>query len=232
MDKPNTANASVHRGPSLLLLVLVYCVLLAASLIVPSLLRHGAGYVTPYAPIERIRDFFAAAPAADRITAFFIFGSAVPLGLYTATVVSRLGFLGVRAAGTYIALFGGFMASAALALCGVFTWVLSLPAVLTSLSLVQAVNFVDFLLGGMVFAVGSGLLIAGISVTGGFSGLLPRSVAAVGLVIALAGELSSLSLLIYPATVLLPITRFGGLFWLITAAAILPKTRLKEVEHA
>lgn len=232
MEQLNTTKSALHRGPSLLLLVLVYCALLAASLIVPAVLRHGAGYVTPYEPVERIRDFFAASAAAVRISAFFIFGSAIPLGLYTATVVSRLGFLGVRAAGTYIVLFGGFMASGALAACGVFTWILSLPTVIASLSVVQAVNFLNFLFGGMVFAVGSGLLIAGMSVTGGFSKLLPRSVALIGLVLALAGELSSLSLLIYPATVFLPITRFGGLLWLIAAAVTLPKRRAVEMKHA
>ncbi len=233
MTESMRAEPSVHHGPNLLLLVLVYCALLVAGLIVPSVLRHGAGFINPYEPVERVRDFLAAAPAAVRVSAFFIFGSAIPLGLYTATVVSRLGFLGVRATGTYIALFGGFMASGALAVCGVFTWVLSLPSVLTSLALVQALNFVDFLFGGMVFAVGSGLLFAGISVTGGLSKLLSASVAVIGLVLAVAGELSSLSLLAYPATFLLPITRFGGLLWLIAIAATLPRTRRKEEEvHA
>lgn len=146
MEQSVSPKSAVHRGPSLLLLVLVYGALLAASLIVPSVLRHGAGYVTPYEPVERIRDFFAASSAAVRISGFFIFGSAIPFGLYTATVVSRLGFLGVRAAGTYIALFGGFMAAGALAACGVFVWILSLPSVLASLSVVQAVNFLDFFL--------------------------------------------------------------------------------------
>jgi len=232
MEQSNRAKAVVHRGPNLLLLVLVYSALLAASLIVPSVLRHGAGYVTPYEPVERIRDFFAASPAAVRVSAFFIFGSSIPLGLYTATVASRLGFLGVRAAGTYIALFGGFMAAGALAVCGAFIWILSLPTVIASLSVVQAVNFVSFLFGGMVFSVGLGLLIAGISVTAGFTKLLPSALVAIGLAVALAGELSSLSLLTYPATVLLPITTFGGLLWLIAAAVILPKRRVVEVEHA
>lgn len=231
MDQSGITKTVVHRGPSLLLLSLVYCALLAAGLIVPTVLRHGAGFVTPYEPAERIRDFFAASPSAIRVSAFFILGSAIPFGLYTVTVVSRLEFLGVRAAGTYITLFGGFMASGALAACAVFTWILSLPDVIASLSLVRAVSFVDFLFGGMVFAVGSGLLIAGISVTGGLSKLLPRTLAVIGLVLALVGELSSLSLLTYPATVLLPITRFGGLLWLIAVAAILPKKRVVEAEH-
>ncbi|MBV9224313.1 MAG: hypothetical protein JOY85_09810 [Acidobacteriaceae bacterium] len=232
MDKLINAKPAVHRGPSLLLLILVYCVFLTASLLVPSVLRQRAEYVSPYESVERIRDFFAASPAAVRISGFLIFGSAIPLGLYTATVVSRLGFLGVRAAGTYITLFGGWMAAGALAVCGVLVWILSLPAVVASLSVVQAVNFLSFLFGGMVFAVGSGLLIAGLSVTGGLSKLLPRTVAVMGLVLALSGELSSLSLLTHPATVFLPMTRFGGLLWLIVAAVLLPQKRREEGDHA
>jgi hypothetical protein len=69
-------------------------------------------------------------------------------------------------------------------------------------------------------------------VTGGLSNLLPKSVALIGVVLALAGELSSFSLLTNLATVLLPITRFGGLLWLIIAAAMLPKRRIVEVENA
>jgi hypothetical protein len=37
----------------------------------------------------------------------FIQRRLVPLGVFTAVAASRLGFLGVRAAGPYIALFGG-----------------------------------------------------------------------------------------------------------------------------
>jgi hypothetical protein len=36
-------------------------------------------------------------------------GAAVPLGIFTATVASRLRFAGIRAAGNDIASFGGFL---------------------------------------------------------------------------------------------------------------------------
>jgi hypothetical protein len=39
--------------------------------------------------------------------AFLEFGAAIPLGIFTATMVSRLQFLGVRAAGAQIGFFGG-----------------------------------------------------------------------------------------------------------------------------
>jgi hypothetical protein len=147
----------------------------------------------------------------------------VPLGLFTATVVSRLRFLGVRAAGTYIALFGGFVASAALALSALYGWTLSVPDVVSSsAALVHALYFLSFLFGGVTFAVEFGLLAAGISVTAYFRRLLPVWLVAFGLAIAVAGELSSLSLIWYPASLFL---RFGGFVWLLAVAVSLPKTR-------
>jgi hypothetical protein len=108
-------------GPPLLPLALVHVLLFAASLAVGAMLRGGPSYANPYGPIEDAQRFFGANPEALRWSAFLSLGSAVPLGIYTATIVSRLRFLGVRAAGTNIALFGGFAASVALArVCPVF----------------------------------------------------------------------------------------------------------------
>jgi hypothetical protein len=75
------------------------------------------------------------------------------------------------------------------------------------------------------------LLTAGISVTSFFARLLPRWVIWFGLLIALAGELSSLSLVAYPMAFTLPLTRFGGFLWLIAVAAMLPKTADTHAEE-
>ena len=215
-----------HAGPPLLLLALVHLLLFAASLVAGALLRHGGVYVNPYSTSQAVQDFFANSPQAIRASTFFFFGSAVPLGLFTATVVSRLRFLGVRAAGTYIALFGGFGASAALGISALYSWILSVPDVVSSsAALVHALYFLSFLFGGVAFAVGFGLVAAGVSVTSHFRHLLPAWVVVLGMVIALAGELSSLSLVWYPASFLLPLTRFGGFIWLIAVAVWLPKTQ-------
>ena len=56
-------------------------------------------------------------------------------------------------------------------------------------------------------------------------GLLPRPLAWAGLVIAALGMLSVFSLLTPMLYVLLPVGRFGGLIWLVAAAALLPRTR-------
>ncbi len=211
------------RGPSLLWLAVVHIVLFIANLVAAAALRHGALYVNPYADGETIRVFFAQNPTAVKVSSFFIFGSAVPLGIFAATIVSRLRYLGVRAAGTNIALFGGFAAAGVLVLCAFFNWALSSPGVTASAPVAQALFQLSFLSGGTGFAVAFGLLVAGVSVTGYFTRLLPRGVAIFGIVIALAAELSSLSLIFYPANFLIPITRYLGLIWMVLAALKLAK---------
>jgi len=178
----------------------------------------------PTAPIEEARQFFTANPQALRWSAFFAFGSAVPLGIYTATVVSRLRFRGVRAAGTNIALLGGLAAALALAVSALCSWVLSVPEVNSSIATMRLMHFLSFLAGGVAFAVGFGLLAAGVSVTSLLARLLPRWLVGLGLLIAVAGELSSISLVAYPMAFALPVTRFGGFVWLIAIGLFLPKT--------
>ena len=102
------------RGPSLTLLAIAYILVSASGLAAGAALRHGASYVTPFAPAEQVRAFFAQSQTATRVSNFFLFGSAIPLGIFAVTVVSRLRFAGVRAAGTNIALFGGLAAAIAL----------------------------------------------------------------------------------------------------------------------
>ena len=212
------------RGPSLLLVAIAYILVAAAGLVAGALLRHGAAFVTPFAPVGKLQAFFALSPAAVRVSNFFLFGSAVPLGIFAVTLVSRLRFMGVRAAGTNIALFGGLAASFALFLSGISGWILSIPEVVASAPLVKALAFFNFLTGGVFYAVGFGLLAAGVSVTAYFMRFLPRWLVALGVALAIAGELSSLSLIAYPANFFIPFTRFVGLVWMILVAVFLTKS--------
>jgi hypothetical protein len=202
-------------GPPLLPLAIVHTLLFAASIISAVLFHHGPPFVTPFGDAEAARAFFAANPFAVKVSGFFFFGSAVPLAIYTATVVSRLRYLGVRAAGTNIALFGGFAAAGAIAVSGLCTRVLSVPEVSASLVATRVLYFMSFLFGGAGFAAAFGLLAAGVSVTSYFARFLPRWLVALGMIVAVAGELSSLSLIAYPANLAIPVTRFVGFAWLI-----------------
>jgi hypothetical protein len=216
------------RGPSLLLLATVHLLIFASGLVATAVLRHGARFVTPFAPAEELRAFLAVSPTAVRVSNFFLFGSAIPFGIFAVTTVSRLRYMGVRAAGTNIALLGGLTATLALILSGIVGWILSVPEVLASAPVVKMVNFLNFLLGGVVFSVGFGLLAAGVSVTCYFTRLLPRWLVAYGMLMALTGELSSLSLVAYPANFFIPITRYLGFIWMFSVSVALTRNRNGE----
>jgi hypothetical protein len=213
------------RDPSLILLATVHILVFAAGLVAAATLRHGASYVTPFAPAEEMRLFFAQSPTAVRVSNFFLFACAVPFGIFAVTTVSRLRFMGVRAAGTNIALLGGLTATIALILSGITGWVLSVPEVSASAQVVKAIFFLCFLFGGAVYSVGFGLLAAGVSVTSYFMRLLPRWIVVLGMLLAITGELSSFSLIAYPANFFIPITRYLGLIWMVSVAVALTKNR-------
>jgi hypothetical protein len=220
-----TKSIRQFRGPSLMLLATAHILVFVAGLISAVALRHGTSYVMPSAPAEQVRLFFSQNPTAVRVSNFFLFGSAVPFGIFAVTAVSRLRFYGVRAAGTSIALFGGVAAAIALFLSGITGWALSVPEVSASAAVVKAIYFLSFLSGGVFYAVGFGLLAAGISVTSYFTRLLPRWLVALGMLVALTGEISSLSLIAFPVNFLIPFTRFVGFLWMLLAAAALRQDR-------
>lgn len=207
----------------MILLAAVYILISLAGLVAAMVLRDSSAFVTPFASADALHQFLAQSPTAVRVSNFFLFGSAVPFGIFAVTAVSRLRFLGVRAAGTNIALLGGLIATIALLLSGAVGWVLSVPEVLDSAQVVKAIVFLNFLLGGTVFAVGFGLLAAGVSVTSYFMRLVPRWMVALGMLVAIAGELSSFSLIAYPANFFIPFTRFVGFIWMISVAIGLTK---------
>jgi hypothetical protein len=152
------------------------------------------------------------------------FGAAIALGIFSATVVSRLRFHGIRAAGTCIALFGGFAAAFNMMAAGSVLWVMSDPTTTQSPQFLQALHRLVFAFGGPGFSVPFGLLMAGISVTAGFAKLLPRWIVLSGLVLAAAGELSWLVMLFPKALFLVPLTRFPEFAWMIAAGFGLPAT--------
>lgn len=157
---------------------------------------------------------------------FFVFAASVPLGICTATVYARQLRLGIRVPGPGISFFGGVAASIMLAISGLLGWA---PTQVTGLpsSVADLVGEVVFLLGGLGFATGLGLLVSGIAVPAVIVRLVPRWLGVVGLVLGVLGELSFLSMLWNGLDVLLPIIRFGGLGWLVAVGFLLPRDRRK-----
>jgi len=212
-----------HRGPPLALVATVHAVLVLAGVIVPTVLAGGRHFPSPFEP-EASR-WFSEHPAAALASAFFLFGSAAPLAVFTATASSRLQFLGMKVAGIHIALVGGVAASVALATSAFAQWVLAQPGVADASGLAHALHLFSFAAGGPGFAVPFGLLIAGVAIVGGVQRFILRWLMWVGLVLAAIAELSVFAFVWMPAAFLLPIARFLGMFWLIGAGAVLPTSR-------
>ena len=221
---PRPVHRSFPGGPPLAGLAVTATALFLAGLIASTAIA-GTAFPAPSDPAASILTYFRDHPDAVTVSGFFQFAAAVPLAIYAATASSRLRTLGIRAPGATIALAGGVLAAAFLAISGLVTWTLAQPAVLGSPPLVRALHDRAFAVGGPGSVVPFGLLIAGLAVPAAFGALLPRWLAGTGLFIALAAEFSTLSLLASGAAYLLPVARFAGLAWLIAAGALLPKSR-------
>jgi hypothetical protein len=96
-------------------------------------------------------------------------------------MVSRLQFLGVRAAGAHIALFGGLMAAFDIAISALVLWVMASPGIAHEPAVLRALYYVVLSIGGVGFSVPMGLLIAGLSVPAAMMKLLPGGSLSLGL---------------------------------------------------
>src|SRR3954447_1864151 len=216
-------SAGPQRGPALAPVAVVSLALLVAALVGSAAL--GGVFPSPFGDPVAIVRYVSNQPDALRLSAVLLFGSLVPFVVYAATASARLRQLGVTAPGATIALAGGIVAGAALAVSGLLEWVLSRPAVGGSESVVRALHDLAFLFGGPAHVVFLGLLLAGMAVPGLLLGLLPRATAWTGLVIAGLAELSVLTLVWPQLGVLVPLARFPGLLWLVVAGVQLPRRR-------
>ncbi|NUP74347.1 MAG: hypothetical protein HOQ07_06835 [Sinomonas sp.] len=211
-------------GPNAGILALVVLGLSIASVVLP-LLVAGTAYPSPSLPSDTAAHYFADHSFAATLTGFLAFGASVPLGIYGATTYSRLLRLGIRVPGPSIGFFGGIAASVMLAASGLLIWALGQTAAEVPAAVVRLVADAAFALGGVGFATGLGLLLAGISVPALILRLTPRWMAWTGLVLAALGELSFFVLLWPGLAFVLPVVRFVGLAWLATVGFILPRNR-------
>lgn len=214
--------SAYHKGPSPGILATVFTLLFLAGLYPVTMFGGKPVFPGPSETLAVIMAFFIARPSAVLLCAALHFGAAIPLGLFTASIASRLRFLGVRAAGVDIASFGGLLTAFTMIVSSSVLWAMSYPGVAQNGGVLQALYRIQFALGGPGYSVPLGLLVAGVSVTAGFARLLPRWVAISGLVIAVIGELSWLEILFPKLLFLIPLPRFPGFAWLIAAGFLLP----------
>jgi hypothetical protein len=226
-SEPNAESAR-YAGPHLGAAAVVYVALKIASVIPVSAFGIPFGVRPPFfpglnAPVDRVAVYFGTHPSQVLVCAFLQFGTAIPLGIFTAAVVSRLRFLGINVAGIYIAFLGGLMAAVDEAISGAILWVMAHPVIAKVPVLTQTFHYLAVALGGPGFTMPQGLLMAGISIPALHWKLLPKWMVGLGLTLALVGELSWLSMMIPKAGILIPLARWPGFIWLIAVGFALPK---------
>lgn len=219
-----------ERGPHPGILATVSLALTVAGIAIAAGMSSGDALASPYT--RDIVSRIAGNHDAFRVLAFFQFGAAVPLGILTATLYARQLRLGIRVPGPVISLVGGIVATTSLMLSAFVTFVESRPEVTADPALTHALAFLAFVSGGVGYAVGIGLLVAGVAVPSLILGLVPRPWAAIGLILAALAELSWFGLIVQTMQYLIPIARFGGGLWLIAMGFLLPRSRPRRAVGA
>jgi hypothetical protein len=191
----------------------------------------GKSYRVPHNTVAEAVAYVANFGGSIRFGSFCELSSAVLLGLFVAVTVSRLRFLGVRAAGEVIALCGGVGATVMLMLSALAGWSVTRPGIAEAeggVSLLQALAFAG---GGPGFVVPLGLFVAGVSITAGLHRLIPRWLMWLGILLAVACELASLTLVFWNAAYFIPVGRFVGAIWMVAVAVTLPTKIVSEREQ-
>jgi hypothetical protein len=206
-----------HPGPNLLLLTLIY-----AGFMLAGGSKLVAAFRFPHDSPEKAIAYLAQNGWSIQWGSFCELASAIPLGIFAVTTVSRLRFLGVRAAGESIAFLGGIGVTVMLILSALASWSLTRPGIAETTGAVPALQAISFAGGGPGFAVLLGLFIAGVSIPAGLYRLIPRWLMWLGIVVAIACELASLSLLNFKAAYFIPVGRFVSIVWMIGVSLTLP----------
>jgi len=205
-------------GPPLPAPAVAFAVLLIGSVVL------AARVPRPTASAAAVLAYVQVNGALLQVAGTLAFGAAVPLAIWTATAYRRLYRLGVTAPGATIGLAGGLLAAASMALSGLLTWTLGY-AHPTAPAVAGTVRTLAYATGAAGTVVPLALLVAGAAVPALILRLLPRWLAIAGLVVAAAGVLSTLTLLVPALSPTLPVGRFGAVAWMLAASVLLPYDR-------
>jgi hypothetical protein len=212
-----TNSLNRHAGPHLLLLTLLYL-----GLLILGGTKLSAALAIPHDSPETAVAYIAKYGWTIQLGSFCELLSAIPLGLFIATTVSRLRFLSVRSAGESIAFLGGTGAIMMLVLSSLANWSLTRPGVAAAGGATSALRAISFAGGGPGFVVLLGLFLGGVSISAYYHKLLPVWLTWLGIAIAIACELASLTLLNFTAGYFIPVGRFISIVWMIGVSLSLP----------
>jgi hypothetical protein len=116
-----------------------------------------------------------------------------------------------------------------LVLSALANWSLTRPGIAEAIGAVSALQAISFAGGGPGFVVPLGLFIAGVSLTAGLHKLMPLWLMWLGIVVAIACELATLTLLNFTAGYFIPVGRFISIVWMIGVSITLPTSTIRSI---
>jgi hypothetical protein len=198
---------------------IMHAVLFIASLIVIPALAPSARIPNPFGPDEPSRHFFLENAAVIRLSDWLQLASAMCLALL-GCVWSKPQQLSASTHTTRSLIFGGSLGSAALlTLAAVTSWSLASPGGADPGAAFHALQFLPFLLGGPGWAAFFAVFMLGVSRAS--VGRIPSWLVWTGYGLSITSALATMVLITLAAAPFLPLTRFIGFLWLITAATLL-----------
>jgi hypothetical protein len=212
-----------ERGLRLNLLLLTFIYL---ELLIAGGSKLSAAFAIPHDSAEKALAYMTQHGWTIQLGSFFELLSAIPLGIFIATTVSRMRVLGVRAAGESIAFLGGMGATLLLVLSALTNWSLTRPGIAEAAGAAIALRAVSFAAAGPGFVVMLGFFLASVSIAAGLHGNLPRWLMWLGIFVALACELASLTVLNFTAGYFIPVGRMGSIVWMIGVSLTLRPSSL------
>ena len=145
-----------HKGPPLGIVAGAFVLLFLIGLYPVTAFNGKPVFPAPHEPLSVIMTYFQVRSSAVLLCAALHFGAAVPLGIFTATAVSRLRFLGVRAAGVDIAQFGGFLTAFMMMVSSSVLWAMTYSGVAQDGAVIEALSALTSRLAALVFPFPSG----------------------------------------------------------------------------
>jgi hypothetical protein len=227
MSAPTRTEGSrpTHPGPPFAAPAIAFVALWLAPAFLGSLLGAKGNVPSPFGGTEQVHAYLAANQLPAQVSGFLMFLAAIFLGMFTAIALSRLNYLAPHAPGPAIAGIGGVLAAGLLATSALVSWVLGQPVAVRDPVLAHTLHFLSFALGGPGHVAALGLLVFGLAVTSWFLRRAPRWLCVAGYVIAAVSVLSSVSMVVTPAALLIPLGRFTAMIWLVAIAFLVPRDR-------
>jgi len=135
-----------YAGPQLGFVAIVFVLLKIANVVPVSAFGIPFGVQRPFfpglnAPIDHVATYFGTHPHEVMLCAFRQVGSAIPLGIFFASMASFLRLLQSNPTATTIALFGGITAATDEAMSGAILWVMGHPVIAQVPALTQTFHY-------------------------------------------------------------------------------------------